>query len=135
MCTTTKCFIPTDVDVRCVYPMFTMLKCFDLSGVCPVYIWCMRTMLKCFDPSGVGVRCTARQDEALLVIKQAFCEMPNFHRLCDVLTTHPLADVEQHIGIAAGIPVQPMLAKPTTGIEEVRVRCGGPWPPPSNAVL
>ena len=66
-----------------------------------------------------------RQIAAVASIKQAFCELPDWNKLADVLTTYPLSELSDRIYISPGTPVAPMLAKPSTGVEDILKRCDG----------
>eukprot|EP00316_Scyphosphaera_apsteinii_P008011 CAMPEP_0119319952 /NCGR_PEP_ID=MMETSP1333-20130426/50912_1 /TAXON_ID=418940 /ORGANISM="Scyphosphaera apsteinii, Strain RCC1455" /LENGTH=817 /DNA_ID=CAMNT_0007326511 /DNA_START=148 /DNA_END=2601 /DNA_ORIENTATION=- len=57
--------------------------------------------------------------EAEALIKRVYCEMPSFEVLVNVLLKHGLTELPKHAHLTAGIPVKPMLAKPTKGISEV----------------
>ena len=50
--------------------------------------------------------------------------MPNYEVIVPALLAHGVDALPQHAALTAGIPVKPMLAKPTKGISEV--------PPPSH---
>merc|ERR1711957_602388 len=59
-------------------------------------------------------------------VKQAFCEVPNFSLVTDALFAgHTGATLHQVCHISLGIPVKPMLAKPSKGIPEVVQRLAG----------
>ena len=57
-------------------------------------------------------------------VKQAFCELPNLDLIVPALREHGLASLHEHAKLNAGIPVKPMLAKPTKGLSEVLDRMG-----------
>ena len=57
-------------------------------------------------------------------VKQAFCELPNLDLIVPALLEHGLASLHEHAKLNAGIPVKPMLAKPTKGLSEVLDRMG-----------
>eukprot|EP00967_Tisochrysis_lutea_P018141 scaffold20566_cov32-Tisochrysis_lutea.AAC.3 len=57
--------------------------------------------------------------EAEAIIKRVYCEMPNYEVITRVLLAHGLANLHKHAHLTTGIPVKPMLAKPTKGISEV----------------
>ena len=57
--------------------------------------------------------------EAERIIKQVYCEMPNYEVIVPALLQHGLHELPNHASLTAGIPVKPMLAKPTKGISEV----------------
>lgn len=59
-------------------------------------------------------------------VKQAFCEVPNFSLVTDALFAgHTGRTLHQVCHISLGIPVKPMLAKPSKGIPEVVQRLAG----------
>lgn len=59
-------------------------------------------------------------------VKQAFCEVPNFSLLTDALFAgHTGKTLHEVCHISLGIPVKPMLAKPSKGIPEVVQRLAG----------
>ncbi|XP_061444227.1 DNA ligase 1 [Rhineura floridana] len=61
-------------------------------------------------------------DERALIVKQAFCELPNYDTIVPVLLEHGVENLPQHCKITPGIPLKPMLAHPTKGIGEVLKR-------------
>ncbi|XP_044306050.1 DNA ligase 1 [Varanus komodoensis] len=61
-------------------------------------------------------------DERVLIVKQAFCELPNYGTIVPVLLKHGVESLPQHCKITPGIPLKPMLAHPTKGIGEVLKR-------------
>jgi len=63
-------------------------------------------------------------DDAVSTVKQVYCELPNYAKISEVLLSHGLAQLHKHAHLTAGIPVKPMLAKPTKGISEVLDRMG-----------
>uniref|UniRef100_A0A7S4FBN9 DNA ligase n=1 Tax=Chrysotila carterae TaxID=13221 RepID=A0A7S4FBN9_CHRCT len=59
-------------------------------------------------------------------LKRVFCEMPNYEVIISALIAHGLEDLHKHAHLTAGVPVKPMLAKPTKGVSEVLDRfCNG----------
>merc|ERR1712066_591485 len=59
-------------------------------------------------------------------VKQAFCEVPNFSLVTDALFAgHNGRTLHEVCHISLGIPVKPMLAKPSKGIPEVVQRLTG----------
>uniref|UniRef100_A0A670YSF5 DNA ligase n=1 Tax=Pseudonaja textilis TaxID=8673 RepID=A0A670YSF5_PSETE len=61
-------------------------------------------------------------DERALIVKQAFCELPNYNIIVPVLLEHGVESLPQYCKITPGIPLKPMLAHPTKGIGEVLKR-------------
>ncbi|XP_060636598.2 DNA ligase 1 [Anolis sagrei] len=61
-------------------------------------------------------------DERALIVKQAFCELPNYDIIVPVLLEHGVKSLPLHCKITPGIPLKPMLAHPTKGIGEVLKR-------------
>ncbi|XP_034991876.1 DNA ligase 1 isoform X2 [Zootoca vivipara] len=61
-------------------------------------------------------------DERALIVKQAFCELPNYDTIVPVLLEHGVESLPHHCKITPGIPLKPMLAHPTKGIGEVLKR-------------
>ena len=53
------------------------------------------------------------------VIKQVYSEMPNYDIIIPALVHHGIDELHKHAQLTAGVPVKPMLAKPTKGISEV----------------
>ena len=53
------------------------------------------------------------------IVKQQFSELPSFELIIPALLEHGLSKLHEHARLTAGIPVKPMLAKPTKGISEV----------------
>jgi len=74
------------------------------------------------DKAGKKLRGDALQEELAegeRIIKQVYCEMPNYEVIVPALLEHGLHHLHEHASLTAGIPVKPMLAKPTKGISEV----------------
>lgn len=63
--------------------------------------------------------------EATELLKQVVSECPSYDAIVPALLSHPLAELHQYCHLTPGIPVQPMLAKPTKGISEVLDRFQG----------
>eukprot|EP00968_Pinguiococcus_pyrenoidosus_P022311 scaffold3138_cov128-Pinguiococcus_pyrenoidosus.AAC.2 len=59
------------------------------------------------------------------VVTQAFSECPSYQALCDALLGGPLWAVQYRCHLRPGLPVLPMLAKPTKKITEVLERLRG----------
>lgn len=59
------------------------------------------------------------------VVKQAFSECPSYTELCAALLAGPLWALQRRCHLRPGLPVAPMLAKPTKAITEVLERLSG----------
>lgn len=68
---------------------------------------------------------SARLELAVAVVKRAFSECPSLSSLVTALLQHPLYDIHKVCRLCPGIPVAPMLAKPTKKLEEVLTRLSG----------
>ena len=66
-----------------------------------------------------------RLEAAVNIVKQAYNEVPSYDALLDACLSVPLADLSQVCCFEPGIPVTPMLAKPTKSIQEVLKRLNG----------
>jgi len=56
------------------------------------------------------------------IIKKAYSELPSFNDLLDAVLSVPLQELHKACSLRPGIPVEPMLAKPTKSIQEVLKR-------------
>ena len=59
------------------------------------------------------------------VVKKAYVEVPSYDALLDALLTVPLHEVHRACTLTPGIPVAPMLAKPTKSVLDVLKRLNG----------
>jgi len=59
------------------------------------------------------------EDAALKVMKKVFSECPSLDKIVPAMMEHGVADLPNHCKFTVGVPVSPMLAKPTTGVHEV----------------
>lgn len=66
-----------------------------------------------------------RLDAAVNIVKKAYSEVSSFDALVDALVTVPLSRVNKECTLRPGLPVEPMLAKPTKSIQEVLTRLNG----------
>ena len=53
------------------------------------------------------------------IIKQCYSEQPNYDNLITALLSNPIFDLPHHMFLTPGIPVAPMLAKPSKSFSEV----------------
>lgn len=56
------------------------------------------------------------------IIKQVFAEIPNYDLVVGALVKHGIYELHNHCHLTPGIPIKAMLAKPTTGIQEILKR-------------
>ena len=73
------------------------------------------------------------------IVKQQFSELPSFELIIPALLAHGLAKLHEHARLTAGIPVKPMLAKPTKGLSEgassAHPPTASPYHPPHPAAV
>lgn len=60
-----------------------------------------------------------------LLLQTAFCECPNYEKLLPALFEHGFEDLSKSCFLTPGIPLKPMLAHPTKGVQEVLQRLEG----------
>jgi len=63
-----------------------------------------------------------RLDKAVNLVKQVYSECPSYDQLVPAMLEHGLAELATHCHFVPGVPIMPMLAKPTTGVAEVLTR-------------
>ena len=63
--------------------------------------------------------------DAVETVKQALSECPSYDKLIPAVLQAPLSQLSQICHLTPGIPVHPMLAKPTKGVSEVLDRLQG----------
>ena len=51
-----------------------------------------------------------------------FSECPSYDQLVPAMLAHGLQELPTHCHFVPGVPLEPMLAKPTTGVQEVLTR-------------
>lgn len=66
-----------------------------------------------------------KQELAVIAVKRGFSECPNLTILVQSLLKYPLYELYQHCQLCPGVPIAPMLAKPTKEIGEVLRRLSG----------
>ena len=66
-----------------------------------------------------------RLEAAVNIVKQAYNEVPSYDSLLDGCLAVPLTELSKVCHFQPGIPVTPMLAKPTKSIQEVLKRLNG----------
>lgn len=68
---------------------------------------------------------SAKLEAAVQIIKKAYSEVPSYDAILDAALSSPLHHLHVVCTLTPGIPVAPMLAKPTKSIQEVLKRLNG----------
>lgn len=64
----------------------------------------------------------SKLDELSITLKTTYCECPNYGLIIPVLLEKGIAALPDHCKITPGLPMKPMLAQPTKGVQEVLTR-------------
>lgn len=64
-------------------------------------------------------------DTAEQKIRDAFCQVPNYQIVIETALEHGIMELDKHCVLTPGIPLKPMLAKPSKSISEVLDRFQG----------
>ncbi|KAJ7293561.1 ATP-dependent DNA ligase [Mycena rebaudengoi] len=62
---------------------------------------------------------TTRLEEGANTIKSVYSELPSYDEVIPALLKHGIKDLHKHCKLTPGVPLKPMLAKPTKAIGEV----------------
>jgi DNA ligase-1 len=66
-----------------------------------------------------------RLETAVTIVKKAYSEVPSFDAIIEALLRFPLEKLNEACSLRPGLPVEPMLAKPTKSLQEVLKRLSG----------
>jgi len=66
-----------------------------------------------------------RLEAAVAIVKRAYSEVPSYEDILEAALKSPLQKFHLECTLTPGIPVTPMLAKPTKSVQEVLKRLNG----------
>ena len=66
-----------------------------------------------------------RLEAAVAIVKRAYSEVPSYEAILEAAVKVPLQKFHLECTLKPGIPVSPMLAKPTKSVQEVLKRLNG----------
>ncbi|XP_037920946.1 DNA ligase 1 isoform X3 [Hermetia illucens] len=67
----------------------------------------------------------AKVEDNALILKTAYCQCPNYHKIIPELLEHGIENLLERCPMEPGTPLKPMLAQPTKGVNEVLTRFEG----------
>ena len=67
----------------------------------------------------------SRLEAAVNIVRKAYSEVPSFDALSEAILSVPLSRLHEACTLRPGLPVEPMLAKPTKSVQEVLKRLNG----------
>lgn len=69
--------------------------------------------------SGSGEAMAGALEEGARIVKAVYSECPSYDELISAALSAPVADLPLKVHFKPGVPIKPMLAKPTNGVSEV----------------